>query len=157
MPAWRRAGRVILALSLFAVPLVFFGRRLGLDLEWTDRLAWFAYLDMGIFLILVPLLVTRDPGWIPFAFLHTLHRRLRPKRTAPAPGDPQRRHLLANTMNAGIPGLTGSMAVAGYRGARQLARVREIDIPLAQLHDGLRGFHIVQLSDIHLGPTIKGD
>jgi predicted MPP superfamily phosphohydrolase len=150
----RNTGRVLLGLSLVAVPLVFFGRRLGLDPEWTDRLAWIAYLDMGIFLVLVPLLVARDFGWITFTFLHTLHRRGRPDA---APGDPERRHFLANTMNAGLLGLTGSLAVAGYREARQLARVREVDIPLARLPDALQGFHIVQLSDIHLGPTIKGD
>jgi predicted MPP superfamily phosphohydrolase len=154
---WRRAGGIILGLSLFAVPLVFFGRRLGLDPLWTDRLAWFAYLDMGVFLVLVPLLIARDLGWITFTFLHTLRRRLRGAHNDATPGDPERRHFLANAMNAGILGLTGSMAVAGYHEARQLARVRDVDIPLRDLPEGLHGFHIVQLSDIHLGPTIKGD
>lgn len=154
-PRLRCAGRVLLGLSLVAVPLVFFGRRLGLAPDWADRLAWIAYLDMGIFLVLVPLLLARDLGWLTFTFLHGLHRRGR--RHGTAPGDPARRHFLANTMNAGLLGLTGSLAVAGYHEARQLARVREVDIPLARLPGALHGFRIVQISDIHLGPTIKGD
>jgi len=155
--AWRRAGWTILGLSLFAVPLVLFSRRLGLDLLLDDRLALLGYLDLGVFLVLLPLLIARDLGWITFTFLHSLHRRLRGQTPPAAPGDPERRHFLANAMNAGILGLTGSMAVAGYHEARQLARVRAVDIPVGGLPDDLQGFHIVQLSDIHLGPTIKGD
>ncbi len=154
---WRRIGWIILGLSLFTVPLILFGRRFGFDTQWTDRLALFGYLDMGVFLVLVPLLIARDLGWITLAFLHSLGRRLRGRPSAAAPDDPERRHFLANAMNAGILGLTGSMAVAGYQEARQLARVRTVDIPVNDLPDGMQGFHIVQLSDIHLGPTIKGD
>ena len=157
-PRRRRLGRVVLGLSLFAVPLLLFGRRLGLDPLWTDWLAWIAYLDMGVFLVLVPLLIARDFGWLTFTFLHSLRQRLHGRRRSDAtPVSLERRHFVANTMNAGILGLTGSMAVAGYHEARQLARVRQIDITLANLPDGLHGFHVVQLSDIHLGPTIKGD
>jgi len=158
----QRIGQAILALSLVGVPLVFFGRWLGLDTQWLDpdwldRLAWAAYLDMGMFLVLVPLLLARDLGWITFTFLHALRQRLRGRQTGTVPGNPERRHFLANAMNAGLLGLTGSMAVAGYREARQLARIREVIIPLSGLPDALHNFHIVQLSDIHLGPTIKGD
>lgn len=156
-PRLQRTGGAILGLSLCAVPLVFYGRHLGLDPDWADRLAWFAYLDMGLFLVLIPLLVARDLGWITFTCLHSLRVRLRGQHSSTAPDDPERRHFLANSMNAGLLGLTGSMAVAGYHEARQLARVREVDIPLTELPDALQGFHIVQLSDIHIGPTIKGD
>jgi len=154
-PLWQRTGWGILGLSLFAVPLLFFGRRFGLGPLWADRLAWIGFLDMGVFLVLVPLLIARDLGWLTFTCLHALRRRGR--HADATPGDLERRHFLANTMNAAILGLTGSLAVAGYHEARQLARVREVEIPLTGLSQGLQGFHIVQLSDIHLGPTIKGD
>jgi predicted MPP superfamily phosphohydrolase len=35
--------------------------------------------------------------------------------------------------------------------------VKEISIPIRDLPRDLQDFHIVQLSDIHIGPTIKGD
>jgi predicted MPP superfamily phosphohydrolase len=41
--------------------------------------------------------------------------------------------------------------------ARRSAKVVDVDIPLANLPAALHGFTIVQISDIHMGPTIKRD
>jgi predicted MPP superfamily phosphohydrolase len=156
-PRVRNIGWLLLGCSLCLVPLVLFGRGFGLDPAVTDRIAWLAYLDMGVFLVLVPLLLARDIGWL----IIRLALRIRPPFTvhgaAHVPENVERRHFLANSMNAGILGLTGSMAVAGYHEARQLARVKNVSIHITGLPEALHGFHIVQLSDIHLGPTIKGD
>jgi uncharacterized protein len=43
----------------------------------------------------------------------------------------------------------------GYRNARRTADERRIDIPIAGLPKGLEGFRIAQISDIHVGPTIR--
>jgi predicted MPP superfamily phosphohydrolase len=45
--------------------------------------------------------------------------------------------------------------VVGYFMARRVAAVRDIDIPLAGLPAALEGFTIAQITDIHVGPTIK--
>jgi len=45
--------------------------------------------------------------------------------------------------------------VVGVINARRLAKVVHVDIPIAGLPAALRGFTIVQISDIHVGPTIK--
>jgi predicted MPP superfamily phosphohydrolase len=153
----RSVGWIWLAISLFIVPLVIFSRWAGVDPDLLDRLAWAAYLDMGFFLVLLPLLIVRDLGWILFGIIRKLHHRLSERQQPATPENIERRNFLANCMNAGMLGLTGSMTVAGYYEAKQLARVREITIPVANLHEDLQGFHIVQLSDIHVGPTIKGD
>ncbi|WP_175705019.1 metallophosphoesterase, partial [Burkholderia ambifaria] len=39
--------------------------------------------------------------------------------------------------------------------ARRLARVVEVEVPIDDLPASLDGFTIVQISDIHVGPTIK--
>ena len=39
--------------------------------------------------------------------------------------------------------------------ALRVARVRRVDIPIPGLPDALHGFTIAQISDIHVGPTIK--
>jgi predicted MPP superfamily phosphohydrolase len=44
----------------------------------------------------------------------------------------------------------------GFINARRVPAVTHIDIPLKNLPKGLQGFTIVQISDIHVGPTIKG-
>ena len=57
-------------------------------------------------------------------------------------------------------GLVGGDTGAGghHRGLRQrapVARVVTVDVPIAGLPPDLDGFTIVQISDIHIGPTIK--
>jgi len=47
------------------------------------------------------------------------------------------------------------MSVAGFVGARRVARVVRVDIPLRGLPAGLDGFTIAQISDIHVGSTIR--
>jgi len=48
-------------------------------------------------------------------------------------------------------------SLVGYVNARRLANIKSVQIPLANLSAELANFQIVQLSDIHIGPTIKGD
>ena len=54
-----------------------------------------------------------------------------------------------------VLGLAVLSTLIGYLNARRLASVLFVDIPLANLPKELAGFTIVQLSDIHVGPTIK--
>jgi predicted MPP superfamily phosphohydrolase len=154
---WRPIGWSWWTVSLLTAPLVLVGRWQGLDQALFDMLAWIAYVDMGFFLVLIPLLVTRDSGWILFRLFRKLHHKLSDRPQTITPENNARRQFLANTMNAGMLGLTGGMTIAGYNEARRLARVKVITIPVRNLPADLEGFHIVQLSDIHLGPTIKGD
>ncbi len=54
---------------------------------------------------------------------------------------------------AGIVGLTAVLLAAGaWRAARP--RVVSVDVPIADLPEALQGFRIVQLSDLHIGPTL---
>ena len=45
--------------------------------------------------------------------------------------------------------------LVGAFNARKLARVKRVDVPIAGLPSALQGFTIAQISDIHVGPTIK--
>jgi len=153
----RRIGWVVLAFSLLLVPAVMLARWRGLDPEVLDRLAWIAYIDMGLFLVLGPLLLARDLGWVLFRAVRALHHKMARRVQSATPENMDRRQFLVNGMNAGILGMAGGMTVAGYHEARRLAQIREITIPIAGLPDELLDFHLVQLSDIHIGPTIKKD
>jgi predicted MPP superfamily phosphohydrolase len=44
----------------------------------------------------------------------------------------------------------------GFLNARRTARVKHVRVPVSGLPAGLEGFTIVQISDIHVGPTIRG-
>jgi hypothetical protein len=50
---------------------------------------------------------------------------------------------------------TPAITVVGFVMARRVAPVVKVDIPVAGLPKALEGFTIAQISDIHVGPTIK--
>jgi uncharacterized protein len=54
-----------------------------------------------------------------------------------------------------VLGLSVFATLAGLIGARRRARIVNIDVPLLDLAPALHGFSIVQISDIHVGTTIR--
>ena len=55
-----------------------------------------------------------------------------------------------------VAALAGLMTVWGLINALRTARVVNVDVPIEDLPAALHGFTIAQISDIHVGPTIKG-
>lgn len=49
------------------------------------------------------------------------------------------------------------ITLLGFSNARRTAAVTSVNVPIAGLPQGLQGFRIAQISDIHVGPTIRGD
>lgn len=47
------------------------------------------------------------------------------------------------------------LTLIGLFNARHAPRIVEVDVPLASLPPALHGFRIAQISDLHVGPTIK--
>jgi predicted MPP superfamily phosphohydrolase len=54
-----------------------------------------------------------------------------------------------------VIGVATLATVLGLINARRRARIVEVEIPLADLPADLQGFSIAQISDVHVGPTIK--
>jgi predicted MPP superfamily phosphohydrolase len=74
--------------------------------------------------------------------------------------------LFLALIGAGGPAFTGASALAvplvalavtlvGFVNARRVARVVRIEVPIVGLPSELNGYSIAQISDIHVGPTIK--
>ena len=55
-----------------------------------------------------------------------------------------------------VPVAALAMSLLGFINARRTAAVVRVDVPIAGLPAVLHGFSIAQISDIHVGPTIKG-
>lgn len=153
----RRALWAVLAVS-FAVTLgAMILRRAAPDLALVGSLQWVAYLGMGSFALLLFLVVARDLG------LFALGTGKRLLSTAPAeaegagdqPDDPGRRELFRNTVNTSLMGVAAAGTGFGYYEAKKLAEVVEVDVPIEGLKKELDGFRIAQISDVHVGPTIK--
>jgi hypothetical protein len=54
-----------------------------------------------------------------------------------------------------VPLLALAVSLVGFVNARRVARVVKVDVPIAGLPEALHGYSIAQISDIHVGPTIK--
>ena len=56
-----------------------------------------------------------------------------------------------------VPLMTMLITLVGYFMARRVAPVKHVEVPLPGLSPDLHGFTIAQISDVHVGPTIKRD
>lgn len=56
---------------------------------------------------------------------------------------------------AGIPVLAALVTVIGFFNARRRAAVHEVNVPIHGLPAALAGFTIAQISDVHVGATIR--
>jgi len=147
----------LLVFSWLITPVTLFGRMVVYNPALFDALAWLAYLDMGFILVLFPLRLMLDALLVAGRIFTKLQHGLQRKPAHADTPNADRRTLLANTFNLGLVGVSGAMTTAGFYEARRIPRVKNISIPISNLPDGLKNFRITQLSDIHLGPTIKGD
>src|SRR2546422_11614807 len=63
--------------------------------------------------------------------------------------------LGAGGSSAVVVGGAVAVLLIGLWRARRPAIVRVVDVPIAGLPSDLEGFRIAQLSDLHVGPTLK--
>ncbi len=141
-PAWsapivKGMGWALAALAA-SIPLGLIASR-SLSREAASPFSWIAYGWMGVmfvlFLTLLPMELVRVGARIGGV-------------------DPERRVALARIL-AGAAGVIGLLE-SGVGLASVLSRVavKQVRVPIAKLPKGLSGYTIVQLTDIHVGPTI---
>jgi predicted MPP superfamily phosphohydrolase len=141
---WGRALTLAIVALAALVPLAFVAMR------WLPRaahapLAWVAYVWMGFALYLFLLAVLGDAvrgvAWLVRAL----------------PADPERRLFLARALAATVGGLAGAVGLGGVVNVVRGFDVRRVRVPLARLPPSASGYAIVQLTDMHVGPTIGRD
>jgi predicted MPP superfamily phosphohydrolase len=147
LPALPLAGAVAfgawIAVSALILPLGMALRRVWRTGS-ADRLAWLVYGFLGVFSSLLVLTLLRDGVLLAaMAFDALVPGRLDLAR-------------LAAWSAAAVP--LGGLAISavGFVNARRTAAVVSVDVPIAGLPEALHGFTIAQISDVHVGPTIKG-
>jgi predicted MPP superfamily phosphohydrolase len=105
----------------------------------SNVLAWVGVLSMGFFSSLFVFTLLRD------VVLLSAHLLL-PAEKAASLAAPSARWALA---------LTVFVTSVGLLIARRRPKVVDVDIPVTGLPDALHGFSIAQISDVHVGSTIK--
>ena len=137
---WLVAGA--LTLSVLLMPLGLVATRIARP-PLADVLTWIGLLFMGLFSSLFVLTLVRDlallvlqiaalvvPGQLPLASVRRLSA-------------------------AAVPVLGLLASLLGFLNARRTAAVVRVDVPIRGLAPQWHGFSFAQISDIHVGPTIK--
>ena len=113
-----------------------------------EVLGWSAYIWMGCLLLFTTPLFVVD-------IFRFIGGRL-PSQKAKGP-DPDRRQFLSRGVAAATVLGASTAGAVGVNTALDEPELKKIGVTLTDLPDGLKGFRIAQLSDIHIGATIKGD
>jgi predicted MPP superfamily phosphohydrolase len=135
-PAGVAVAIALLVLCALAMPAGLVATRMK-HTDRADRLAWVGMLAMGLFSSVLVLTVLRDVALLVLRLA--------------GPASPRLLHDSALAVLALALGVTG----IGFVNARRTARVVEVEVPIRALPQALHGYCIVQISDVHVGPTIK--
>jgi predicted MPP superfamily phosphohydrolase len=141
-PAWPLA-LLALVVSAVTIPLPFASRRIGRDVSTGEVLKWVGLISMGWFSSMFVLTLVRDAGLL-LTWL------------ASALGGVQVHWNALQPWSAlAVLAMATATSVIGFLNARRTASVKRVDVPIQGLPQALEGFTIAQLSDIHVGPTIR--
>ena len=132
------AGIVLLVAFCLFIPVSMRARSM-LDRKLADRMSWVGLTAMGFFSSLFVLTLLRD---LVLAGTHLFM------------SSEQARYWMAPSAQAALF-LALFMTVAGLIIARRRPGIVEVRIPVLGLPRALHGFSIAQISDVHVGPTIK--
>jgi len=128
-------GALLFALSvgLVVVGLLSAVQRRG---RWSDMMDWTGLISMGYFSSLLVLTVLRDLLLLLLDVVGAGGPFIRDSAVA-------------------VPLLALAVTLIGLVNARRVARVVKVEVPIAGLPAALHGYSIAQISDVHVGPTIK--
>ncbi|MEQ8350824.1 MAG: metallophosphoesterase [Leptospiraceae bacterium] len=116
----------------------------------SDAIGWIAYITFGFFSMALFFVIVRDLGLAAFDLASFAF--LSPERIQEIASD---RTFWINTLNLTILGLTGGLTIFGYFQARGRIKIVRVSVPISNLPREFVGFTIAQISDLHVGPTIK--
>jgi predicted MPP superfamily phosphohydrolase len=121
-----------LCISVLLIPLGMTARFMISRPVLADRLSWVGSLLLGLFSSLLVLTLLRD-----VVLLFSLSA------------------ILASESALFVLVLAILVTIIGFINARRIPRVVEVMVPIDGLPSPLHHFRIVQISDLHIGPTIK--
>lgn len=148
LPPWQGQPGAMAAVALLIVasalllPAGWMARRVRSP-RVSEALTWAGYIALGGFSSLFVLTLLRDVGLL----VASLVALALPLELA---------EVVRHTGRA-VPLVALAVTGWGFWNARRTAAVVSVDVPIAGLPPALQGFTIAQISDVHVGPTIKRD
>ncbi len=154
----RRLTRALCVVNILLLPaaLVFTLSAAPWTARWSVPLARLAFADVGFCILLSAGLGVVDLIW---AGRFLLTRWRKHQRRADYVYQEQRRRLLLGSVNLAVGGVAGAATAVGYGLAVAAPEVCHVRVPCSQAprNWATRGLRIAQISDLHVGPTIRRD
>lgn len=137
---WGRGLTALIVTLAVLVPITFIAvqtmpRSVNAPLGWVV----FTWLGFALYLLLLAALSDAGRGIAALAGL--------------LPQDPDRRQMLSRAIAAAVAGTAAFVGIGGIANASGFD-IRRVRVPLARLPRSASGYSIVQLTDVHVGPTI---
>jgi predicted MPP superfamily phosphohydrolase len=153
--ATTRVARIALAVNVLLLPaaLVLTLRGHAAWARWSVPLARVAFLDEAFVVLLVVAVLARE---LVVAALYVA-RRLRHRRVHETDLDRRQALLVLHATGLAAAGAAVGVTAFAHASALELPGVRRVALRIAQLPKGLQGVRIAQISDLHVGPTIRGE
>ncbi|MCS5645914.1 MAG: metallophosphoesterase [Candidatus Marinimicrobia bacterium] len=137
----------VFILSLLPI-LPIFLRMSGNESKLIDKFSFVGYTSLGFFTLSFFIFVAKDLVLQLIALLgHIINED--------NPFDNSKRDFIKRSINISMITLAGSATVYGFYSARKGPFIIKHDIYIKKLPDAFENFSIVQISDLHVGPTIK--
>ncbi len=141
---WFRGLTVLVALLGLSIPATFWASR-AIPPGTARGVLLVTYSWLGLLLLFVALLAAAELIRVGAAVV---------ERLRDAPPDPQRRLVLARVMGGAVTLGVGGLGVFSLANGLGRIAVKRVEVTLARLPETMDGFSIVQLTDMHVGPTL---
>ena len=146
---WRLVGTVLISLFALSIPLAMILGRF-FHMVWARELVWIAFIWLGAMFWLLSMLALWEPVRIWGALSQYFEWRSFQL-------DESRRLFLSRTLAGGSLFMTLGLVGYGLKEALRIPSVTRVKIKLKRLPADFDGLRLVQLSDIHVGPTLGID
>jgi predicted MPP superfamily phosphohydrolase len=149
---WRRIATILLVAAALTIPAALLVSRLrGTPL--TRLVPWIAFVWLGVAFLLLSALLAIDLFRLVASAALQAREWLWPADAPPA--DPARRQFVARAVAGTTLAVVATAAGAAIRSAEGPAEIVEVPVRLPRLPRALDGLSIVQITDLHVGPTIR--
>lgn len=115
--------------------------------KWFRGLTWLGSLTMGVWATFMLLSIPIDFGFLIYKFLVSLKQNYADPAVSGT--------LLMQQIDVTLLGISLCLCIIGFVQATRKSQVKSVSIKHADLPDGLSQFRIAQISDLHVGPTIR--
>ena len=147
-PFYNIVAYVIILLLSFLPLLPILLRINGYESKIIDKISLVGYTSLGFFTLSFVSFLTKDFLFQSIAFINNIFNENQIV-------DESKRDFIKKSVSIGIIGLTGSATAYGFYNARKGPKVIKKEIYLKNLPLEFDNYKIAQISDLHVGPTIK--